>query len=183
MHQMISLLPFLTYHPLPHLLKILASDTPLLSTETQHSHDNPSEPLASQFLTSLLPPQPPTAHRHALHLVTTSNNTNFKIVIPKSLEARRSRNRESRPSIVFSHLEQRSSPESGTYLLLNFIAQQSTQPPGLWFVLPTSWASVHLRGLFHLWILYPLIVSLGLFPHFIWVALFKCHLGKPFLTV
>lgn len=112
---MISLLPFLTYHPLPHLLKILASNTPLLSTETQHSHDNPSEPLASQFLTSLLPPQPPIAHRHALHLVTTSNNTNFKIVIPKSLEARRSRNRESRPSIVFSHLEQRSSPESGTY--------------------------------------------------------------------
>lgn len=125
---MISLLPFLTYHPLPHLWKVLASDMPLLSTETRHSHGSPSEPLASQFLTSLLPPQPPISHCHALHLVTTSNNTSFKIVIPKSLGARRSRNRESSPSIVFSHLEQRSFPECGTYLLLNFIAHQSSQP-------------------------------------------------------
>lgn len=61
-----------------------------------------SEPQASGFLTSLPPmvfplsTSPANSHCHALHLVTTYNDVDFKIVISKPLAAKSSRNWEAR---------------------------------------------------------------------------------------
>lgn len=147
MHQMVSFLPFLIYCSPPHLLKTLASDSPLVSTETQLHR-------AAQLSLRPLNSWPPYSHCHTFHFVTTSIDNSLKTMIPKSLEARGSRNWESGMLKTFQGL------------LLTFrtkvlprvwhvpTAQSSPATPlshtAHYSVLPTSWASLHLRGLFQL---------------------------------
>lgn len=94
MQQVISRLPFLNhYHPLPEFVELFS----VVVEQSLHYDSAFTRAVRLSLLTSLPPVVflPSTSalqpHCHALHPVTTDNNTKCRVVISRSLETGRSR--------------------------------------------------------------------------------------------